>query len=108
MGARSIALLLLALSAGPIGSQVLHPIPTGTLISVTMHSSALEHNLLGAPAARRGAIFLPPVYDPQSNRRFPVIYFLHGLLGQPDDFTKPTFQGMTVEGALDTLIAAGK
>src|SRR3954462_2106333 len=108
MGARSIALLLLALSAGPVGSQVLHPIPTGTLISVTMHCSALEHNLLGDPADQRVDIYLPPGYDPKSNRRYPVIYFLHGLLGQPDDFTKPTFQGMTVEGALDTLIAAGK
>jgi S-formylglutathione hydrolase FrmB len=108
MRTRSIALLVLPLFAAAAGSQLPLPIPTGTLISATMHSPALEHNLLGDPADQRVDIYLPPGYDARSNRRYPVIYFLHGLLGQPDDFTKPTFQGMTVEGALDTLIAAGK
>ncbi|MEO8909448.1 MAG: hypothetical protein ABI408_04395 [Gemmatimonadaceae bacterium] len=100
MTPRSIALLLLPLSAGVAESQPPKPIPTGRLISVTMHSPALEHNLFGDPADQRVDIYLPPGYDANTNHRYPVIYFLHGLLGQADDFTKPTFQGMTVEGAL--------
>ena len=33
---------------------------------------------------------------------------LHGFLGSPNDFTKPSFQKMTVQGAMDTLTSSGR
>lgn len=81
---------------------------TGRIISVSVHSPSLESNLLGDPADQRVDIYLPPSYEREPGRRFAAIYLLHGILGTPDDFTKPTFQRMTVQGAMDTLINTGR
>jgi len=51
----------------------------GTLISVQIHSPALEGNLLGDPAERSVNIYLPESYFSCPEKRFPVIYFLHGM-----------------------------
>lgn len=44
-------------------------------------SAALEGNALGDPAERALGIYLPPGYDPQGSRRYPVLYVLHGYTG---------------------------
>jgi S-formylglutathione hydrolase FrmB len=44
-------------------------------------SEALAQNPLGDPATRPVAIYLPPEYDPQGSRRYPVLYVLHGYTG---------------------------
>jgi S-formylglutathione hydrolase FrmB len=51
----------------------------GTLVSVQIHSPALEGNLLGDPADRSVNIYLPKSYYSCPEKRFPVIYFLHGM-----------------------------
>jgi pimeloyl-ACP methyl ester carboxylesterase len=42
-------------------------------------SKALAGNLLGDPGELRGAIYLPPSYLVSPERRFPVVYLLHGI-----------------------------
>jgi hypothetical protein len=44
-------------------------------------SDALAANPLGDPAIRPIAVYLPPSYDPQGSRRYPVLYVLHGYTG---------------------------
>lgn len=44
-------------------------------------SPALEGNALGDPAQRPLAVYLPPHYDPQGSKRYPVLYCLHGYTG---------------------------
>ena len=44
-------------------------------------SPALKDNALGDPATRPLAVYLPPGYDPQGSKRYPVIYVLHGYTG---------------------------
>ncbi len=44
-------------------------------------SSALQGNALGDPAERPVAVYLPPAYDPDGSRRYPVLYCLHGYSG---------------------------
>ncbi len=39
---------------------------------------SLEGNPLGSPAARELHVYLPPGYDRDPGRRYPVLYFLHG------------------------------
>ena len=51
---------------------------TGTIVSEVIHSTALEGNLLGDPADRTVNIYLPKSYYTHPNKKFPVIYFLHG------------------------------
>lgn len=54
-------------------------ITEGTLITVQVHSPALEGNLLGDHADRSVNIYLPKSYYSCPEKRFPVIYFLHGM-----------------------------
>ena len=46
-----------------------------------VESSALEGNPLGDPAVRPLAVYVPPGYDPQGSRAYPVLYCLHGYTG---------------------------
>lgn len=46
---------------------------------VTFHATALEKNLVGDPADQPAVVYLPPSYAAEPQRRFPVIYLLHGL-----------------------------
>ncbi len=44
-------------------------------------SPALAGNPLGDPSVRPVAVYLPPGYDPEGSRRYPVLYCLHGYTG---------------------------
>lgn len=62
----------------------------GTIVTETVHSSALEGNLAGLPADRNVKIYLPKSYETSPEKRFPVIYFLHGV---------PSLESMLMEPA---------
>lgn len=51
----------------------------GTVITVELYSPSLSENLLGDPALRNVNVYLPKNYFSYRNRKFPVIYYLHGL-----------------------------
>ncbi len=53
----------------------------GTVVIEEFRSRALEGNPLGDPAVREIPIYLPPSYDRDRDRRYPVIYWLHGFTG---------------------------
>ena len=44
-------------------------------------SPALADNPLGDPSRRPIGVYLPPGFDPQGSKRYPVIYVLHGYGG---------------------------
>jgi enterochelin esterase-like enzyme len=46
---------------------------------IKVHGKSLEGNLEGDSAARDVLVVLPPSYAKSPNRRYPVIYFLHGF-----------------------------
>ncbi len=72
-----------------------------------LHSSALEGNRLGDPASRPIWIYLPPGYDDDPGRRYPVIYFLHPFGGMVTRWgNRPTFHPSVPE-LLDGCFAAG-
>lgn len=45
---------------------------------IKVHGAALEGNLEGNSPDRDVYVFLPPNYDSSSEKRYPVVYFLHG------------------------------
>jgi enterochelin esterase-like enzyme len=56
------------------------PVPAGIKVdSVTVHSKALEGNLEGNSADRNAVVVLPASYAKNPNRRYPVVYYLHGF-----------------------------
>lgn len=83
------------------------PRMAGRIVVDTIHVAGLTGNLLGDASAQSVAIYLPPSYDSGAARRYPVLYLLHGIGGAHSDWTSPTYDGMTIQATLDTLIAAG-
>jgi S-formylglutathione hydrolase len=61
---------------------------TGTVEHITVHGKALEGNLEGDSPDRDVTVYLPPSYARDQNRRFPVIYLLHGYGGRDNTFTE--------------------
>ncbi|GAB2498286.1 alpha/beta hydrolase [Algoriphagus taiwanensis] len=51
----------------------------GTKERIKVHSKALEGNLIGDPADRDVTVYLPPSYAKNPEKRFPVLYMLHGF-----------------------------
>jgi len=58
----------------------------------------LVGNPLGDPAERPLYVWLPPGYDAQPDRRWPVVAFLHGFAGQVDQWSnRRAFQATLLE-----------
>src|SRR5689334_8149829 len=76
---RQIAFLtfVLASAAGLVFSQS-QPLARGTVQRIKVHGKSLEGNLEGDSPDRDVSIYLPPGYDKERNRRYPVLYLLHG------------------------------
>lgn len=62
----------------------------------SFHSEALGKDL-------NFAIQLPPAYNKETNRRFPVVYFLHGMFGNEREFER-----RGVANAIDKMRTDGK
>lgn len=53
----------------------------GKVITVNIHAVSLAGNLVGDSPDRNVSIYLPPGYDKDLDKRYPVIYLLHGFSG---------------------------
>jgi S-formylglutathione hydrolase FrmB len=56
----------------------------GRFDEVSFDSHALKGNPLGDPTERPLWVYLPPGYDDEPDRRYPVVYQIQGLTGQLD------------------------
>ena len=66
---------------------------------IKVHGVALEGNLEGEAVDRAVIVFLPPSYQKDSKRRFPVVYALHGYSIGAEQWTHEIHVPQTVEGA---------
>ncbi|MEO6186046.1 MAG: alpha/beta fold hydrolase [Steroidobacteraceae bacterium] len=67
--------------------------------TIKVHSAEIAGNLLGTSADRNVIVVLPPSYDKNRGRRYPVIYALHGYSIGADQWIKEIHVPQTVEGA---------
>ncbi|QQS49419.1 MAG: esterase [Acidobacteriota bacterium] len=51
----------------------------GTVERIKVHGKSLEGNLDGNSPDRDVSVYLPPSYKTEKNRRYPVVYMLHGF-----------------------------
>ncbi len=98
LGLRLTAMLavLCALAAVPALAQ-------GELQQIKVQGPALEGNLEGNATERDVFVYLPPGYA-SSNKRYPVIYFLHGYGATAQIYANAVLQ---LPGSADQAIAAG-
>jgi enterochelin esterase-like enzyme len=70
---------------------------------ITVHGPSLVGNLEGNSADREVFVFLPPSYDSNANKRYPVVYFLHGYFA-----TAQAYEDLVkFQEAVDEAAAAG-
>jgi S-formylglutathione hydrolase FrmB len=65
----------------PLSSRKSVKTSGGTVERIKIHGRALEGNLEGESPDRDVTIYLPPSYRTDRNRRYPVVYLLHGYTG---------------------------
>jgi len=98
---RSLVLLLLlslqlVAQRGPGGQR--DAIPAGSRVQY----KAFQSKLLGREL--RYGLYLPPSYEASPSRKYPVLYFLHGLF---EDEMRWSTRGLT-DVALDRMVGEGK
>jgi S-formylglutathione hydrolase FrmB len=66
---------------------------------IKIHGTALEGNLEGDAVDRDVIVFLPPSYQQDKKRRYPVVYALHGYFIGAEEWTHEIHVPQTIEGA---------
>lgn len=74
----------------------------GKLERIKVHGKSLEGNLEGDSPDRDVFVYLPPSYDRERNRRYPVVYTLHGY-----GLHAAQWVGFANFGALEKDLASG-
>jgi enterochelin esterase-like enzyme len=82
--------------------------PAGQIVRLELDSRCLSGNLLGDPTRRTLPVYLPPGYDDEPSRRYPVGFYLAGFLGTGHSQLnwKPWAEGLPAR--LDRLIGEGQ
>jgi S-formylglutathione hydrolase FrmB len=70
-----------------------------TVEHIKIHGASLEGNLEGDAVDRDVFVFLPPSYQKDKHRRYPVVYALHGYSIGAEQWTHEIHVPQTVEGA---------
>ncbi len=70
-----------------------------TVERIKIHGAALEGNLEGDAVDRDAFVFLPPSYEKEKKRRYPVVYALHGYSIGAEQWTHEIHVPQTIEGA---------
>jgi enterochelin esterase-like enzyme len=109
MKLRALILLTLPAIAAP-GAHLLAQVQTEvpavvsnakpvTVEHIKIHGAALEGNLEGDAVDRDVFVFLPPGYQKEKHRRYPVVYALHGYSIGAEQWTHEIHVPQTIEGA---------
>jgi len=106
---RTLALLFVLASHGwalptfaQVATSVPPPVPGApavTIERIEVHSPAIEGNLEGNPADRHVLVVLPPGYASHPQRRYPVLYALHGYSIGAEQWIGEIHVPQTIEGA---------
>jgi enterochelin esterase-like enzyme len=78
--------MVAAVVIGALYAQTGSP-ANGKVEHIKVHGKALEGNLEGDSPDRDVTVYLPPSYASDQNRRYPVIYILHGYGGNDSTWT---------------------
>ena len=99
--------IMYAIVAGPcLTAQVQTNVPDVvpgakpvTVEHIKIHGTALEGNLEGDAVDRDVIVFLPPSYEKDKDRHYPVVYALHGFFIGAEQWTHEIHVPQTIEGA---------
>jgi len=88
-------------SSGQVKTNVPDPVPGAKPViteHVKIHGSYLEGNLEGDAVDRDAIVYLPPSYNKDKHRRYPVVYALHGYSIGAEQWSHEIHVPQTIEG----------
>jgi S-formylglutathione hydrolase FrmB len=88
--------------SGQMQTIVPSPVPGAKPVGVEhikIHGKALESNLEGDAVDRDAIVYLPPSYDKDKKRHYPVVYALHGYSIGAEQWSHEIHVPQTIEGA---------
>ena len=80
----------------------------GQIVRQKVHGLSLEKSVTGESADRSVSVYLPPSYDTSPNKRYPVVYLLHGITDTDETWINPWKKGdpwQTLQGVMNHGIA---
>jgi enterochelin esterase-like enzyme len=89
-------------AAAQVKTNVPDPVPgarPAIVERIKIHGKALESNLEGNAVDRDAIVFLPPSYNQNRTRRYPVVYALHGYSIGAEQWSQEIHVPQTIEGA---------
>lgn len=92
--------------ASPTASATPTQSPTPTVLACWDQGGRYEHDSLrnpSLPLPMEYAVYLPPCYDEQPGRRYPVLYMIHG-----QNYNHDQWDRLGIDETADSLIAAGE
>ena len=102
----AFAIVLSALGLEPAWAQASTEVPPEVagaakvrLERIKVHSKEIAGNLIGTSPDREVIVILPPSYDEQPRRRYPVVYALHGYSIGAEQWIKELHVPATAEAA---------
>ncbi|MCO6488464.1 MAG: hypothetical protein J5I98_08610 [Phaeodactylibacter sp.] len=75
---------------------------------IKIYSRAIEGNLLGDPAERDATVYLPPSYQAQPHRRYPVLYMLHGFTDNDSQWFGWEKHWINLKEVIDAALSEGQ
>jgi enterochelin esterase-like enzyme len=102
-----LPIVLFLLLPGPGVSAQTTTSATGTVEHIKVHGRALEGNLEGDSPDRDVMVYLPPSYKTATDRRYPVVYLLHGFTDDTDHWWGVVPHFVSVPRAMDAALARG-
>jgi enterochelin esterase family protein len=79
----------------------------GRIVIERFESRVLAGNPAGDPHVRRVPVYLPPSYDAEPDRRYPVVFVLSGFTGRGRMLLNDNPWSPALDDRMDALIAAG-
>lgn len=79
----------------------------GSKERITIHSKALEGNLIGDSPDREVSVYLPAGYQVNTEDRYPVLYMLHGFTDRDDLWFGFQPHWINLPAIVDSVIQAG-
>ncbi len=98
----TFAIVLASQASAQVQTNVPNAVPGAkpvTVEHIKIHGTALEGNLEGDAVDRDVIVFLPPSYQKDKKRRYPVVYALHGYSIGAEQWTHEIHVPQTIEGA---------